>query len=132
MRWIAGARTVASEPDNPALPSVCSSVLRLPALLDGSSLPNGVVELVVDDLDAPTRQLFDVHDGVVAPIEPGAAVPWASIAGPSAAWASALGPERRREGLRLTGDQALARRVIAAFPTDAREPLRAGDRRERL
>lgn len=116
MRWIAGARTVAREPAETSAPSVSASVSRLPTLLDGSSLPNGVVELVVEDFDAPTRELFDVHDGVIAPIEPGSAVPWTSIAGPPAAWASALGPEHLVEGLRLTGDEALARRVIAAFP----------------
>lgn len=104
------------EPPEASPPSVCAKVDRLPELLDRSSLPNGIVELVVDDFEAPTRQLFDVHDGVVVPIEPGSAVPWASIAGPPAAWAAALGPERRIEGLRLTGDEALARRVIAAFP----------------
>lgn len=85
-------------------------------MLDGSALPNGVVELVVDDLETPTRQLFDVHDGVVTLVEPGSAVPWASIAGPPAAWTLALGPACSTDGLRLTGDEALARRVLAVLP----------------
>lgn len=85
-------------------------------LLDGASLPNGVVELLIDDFEDPTRQLFDIHDGHIALVEPGATVPWASIAGPATAWADALGSGRNLDALRLTGDEELARRVLAAFP----------------
>jgi hypothetical protein len=115
MRWIAGGRTAPEPVEHPGS-SVSARVQRLPSLLDCSSLPNGVVELVVDDLEGQARQLFDVQDGTVALVEPGSAVPWASIAGTGADWVSALGPERRLDVLRLTGDQALARRVIEAFP----------------
>lgn len=85
-------------------------------LLDNSNLPNGVVELLIDDFEEPTRQLFDIQDGHVTLIEPGAAVPWTSIAGPPTAWTNALGPHSDTTALRLTGDQQLARRVLAALP----------------
>ena len=88
----------------------------LPTLLDGASLPDGVVELLFEDFQAPTRQLLDIHDGHVKLIEPGQCVPWAIIAGPPAAWALALGPERDTKQLQLTGDEQLARRVLAALP----------------
>lgn len=122
MRWIAGATssagTVAPAPDarmsEPL--SVHDTLLALPTLLDGSSLPNGVVELLIEDLDASTRQLLDIHDGRVTLLEPGKCVPWASIAGPSTAWAMALSPERDTTALRLTGDEPLARRILSALP----------------
>jgi hypothetical protein len=118
MRWIAGVRTTAAQAAG-AASHVCARVHGLPALLDASALPNGVVELIVEDFETPMRQLFDVHDGVVKLVRPGSAVPWASIAGPAAAWTLALGPARSADGLRLTGDQALARRVLAAIPVPA-------------
>ncbi|HXC23289.1 MAG TPA: hypothetical protein VNU28_01780, partial [Solirubrobacteraceae bacterium] len=82
-----------------------------------ASLPDGVVELLIEDFHgAPTRQLLDIHDGNVTLVEPGRCVPWASIAGPPPAWAMALGAERNATQLRLTGDEQLARRVLAALP----------------
>ena len=90
----------------------------LPALLDGANLPDGVVELVIEDFEAPSSQLLDIHDGHVKLAEPGQCVPWASIAGPPTAWAMALGPQRNTTQLRLTGDEPLARRVLAALPRD--------------
>ncbi|HEX4837266.1 MAG TPA: hypothetical protein VFV03_01905 [Solirubrobacteraceae bacterium] len=96
--------------------TVHATLRMLPTLLDSSSLPNGVVELLIEDFEAPTRQLFDIHDGRITLVEPGAAVPWASIAGPPTAWAMALGPERNMADLQLTGDEQLARRVLAALP----------------
>lgn len=116
MRWIAGARSTAAAHAASTASSVCARVRELPRALEVATLPNGVVELVVDDMQAPTRQLFDVHDGVVTLVAPGSAVPWASIAGPPAAWTLALGPTRCVDGLRLTGDESLARRVLAAIP----------------
>ena len=82
-------------------------------------MPDGVIELIVEDFESPTRQLLDVRSGDVRIIEPGTAVPWASISGPATAWAVALGPDRDVGGLELTGDQHLARRVLGAFPTYA-------------
>jgi hypothetical protein len=121
MRWLASTtlnpepeqQTDASPPDEL---DVHATLRALPTLLDSSSLPNGVVELLIEDFEAPTRQLFDIHDGRLTLAEPGKCVPWASIAGPPIAWAMALGPERNTAGLRLTGDEQLARRVLAALP----------------
>jgi hypothetical protein len=123
MRWIsggkrepAGAEASAGSVEQNASLDVRATIRALPSLLDGASLPSGIVELVVEDLEAPTRQLFDIRDGRIAAIEPGSAVPWASIAGSPTAWALALGPERQLDGLLLTGDELLARRVLAALP----------------
>lgn len=88
----------------------------LPSLLDSSSLPNGVVELVVEDSEDPHRQLFDIDDGQVTLVTPGQCLPWASISGPPNAWVRALGPERDTTALQLTGDEQLAKRVLAALP----------------
>jgi len=97
--------------------SVYATLRTLPALLDSSSLPNGVVELLIEDLDAPISQVFDIHDGHIALAEPGQCVPWASIAGPPVAWAMALGPERNVPSMQLTGDKQLAQRLLAALPS---------------
>lgn len=91
-------------------------VRALPEKLDAEALPNGIVELVIEDLDGTTRELFDVHDGRIVRIEPGQCVPWASIAGTALAWAQALGPERDKTSLRPTGDQHLAQAVLVALP----------------
>jgi hypothetical protein len=74
------------------------------------------VELLIEDFEAPRSQLFDIRDGHVKLLEPGQCVPWASIAGPATAWAMTLGPERNTKQLKLTGDEQLARRVLAALP----------------
>ena len=121
MRWIGSAiRTAPPErqivPEHAGRLDVHAMLQALPTLLDGSSLPNGVVEFVIEDFEEPTRQLFDIHDGHIAFVEPGKCVPWASIAGPPTAWAMALGPERNTTALQLTGDEQLARRVLAALP----------------
>jgi hypothetical protein len=93
-----------------------STLQALPSLLDCSSLPNGVVELVIEDFEDPSRQLFDINDGHITLVAPGQCLPWASISGPPHAWTRALGPERDTTALRLTGDEQLARRVLAALP----------------
>jgi hypothetical protein len=96
--------------------SVDETLLALPTLLDGANLPDGVVELVIEDFEASRSQLLDIHDGHVKLAEPGQCVPWASIAGPPTAWAIALGPQRNTTQLQVTGDEPLARRVLAALP----------------
>jgi hypothetical protein len=124
-RWIGGSSRE-SQPAQESKPAaveqlgVHASLRALPTLLDSSSLPNGIVELLIEDFEDPTRQLFDIHDCHITLVEPGTAVPWASIAGPATAWADALGPERNVGALRLAGDEQLARRVLAAFPPHAR------------
>ncbi len=121
MRWLAST-TRHAEPEPQADPScaerldVHATLRALPTLLDGSTLPNGVVELLIEDFETPTRQLFDIHDGHVTLVEPGKCVPWTCIAGSATAWASALGPAHDTAGLQLTGDERLARCVLAALP----------------
>ncbi len=120
VRWIANAtRSAQAKPQIAGAssdhPSVYATLDALPTLLDGASLPNGVIELLIEDFEAPTRRLLDIHDGLVTLVEPGQCVPWACIAGPPTAWAKALGPERNTTDLQLTGDEPLARRVLAAL-----------------
>lgn len=121
IRWIAGA-TRPAEPEPPIVTApveqfdVHTAMRALPRRLESSSLPNGVVELLIEDFEAPTRQLFDIHDGHITLVEPGKAVPWASIAGSATAWATALGPDRDLSALQITGDEQLAQRVLAALP----------------
>jgi hypothetical protein len=100
---------------NAQQPDLHTILRTLPTLLDGSNLPNGVVEFVLDDFEAPTRQLFDINDGHITLVEPGKCVPWASIAGSPTAWARALSSERELTALQITGDKQLAQRVLAAI-----------------
>jgi hypothetical protein len=124
MRWIAGA-TRHAKPERPIVAALAeqfnvhTALRALPWQLESSSLPNGVVELLIEDFEAPTRQLFDIHDGHITLVEPGKAVPWASIAGSATAWAMALGPDRNPTALQITGDEQLAQRVLAALPPPA-------------
>ncbi|MGN6372415.1 MAG: hypothetical protein ACTHM1_05430 [Solirubrobacteraceae bacterium] len=87
----------------------------LPRLLDGSSLPNGVVEVVIDDPRLSMRRLFDVHDGEILVVQPGSAVPWTSIRGSSNAWAAALGCGGDVSQLHHTGEPDLAEKVLSAL-----------------
>jgi hypothetical protein len=128
MRWFSGVTERESAPDARHEPandhfSVQEILRALPALLDNTGLPDGVVELLIEDFEAPQSQLFDIHEGRVKLVEPGECVPWASIAGPATAWAMALGPRRNTTQLQLTGDEPLARRVLAALPRRASEDL---------
>ena len=121
MRWLTGAtdrEVVRDAQDKQAKDrfSVDETLHALPTLLDGANLPDGVVELVIEDFEAPRSQLLDIHSGHVKLAEPGQCVPWASIAGPPTAWAMALGPQRNTAQLQLTGDEPLAHRVLAALP----------------
>jgi hypothetical protein len=94
---------------------VRETLLALPTLLENTGVPDGVVELLIEDFEAPWRQLLDIHDGRVKLVGPGECVPWASIAGTATAWEMALGPQRDTAQLQLTGDEPLARRVLAAL-----------------
>ena len=55
--------------------SVHETLLALPTLLDGAGLPDGVIELSIEDSEAPSSQLLDIHDGHVELGEPGHASP---------------------------------------------------------
>lgn len=84
----------------------------LPSLLDGMQLPNGVVEVVIDDPRLSMRRVFDVHDGEILSVEPGSAVPWTSIRGSRDAWTAALGCSRDVSQLHHTGEPELAEKVL--------------------
>lgn len=105
---------------------VCAALQALAGQLDGAGLPNGTIELVVEERRGQARCLLDVHDGAIAAIKPGSAVPWASIAGTHDAWAQAL---RRgaTAGLRLTGEEPLARGLLAAILRRASGPAASAD-----
>jgi hypothetical protein len=121
MRWFTGATNRGATSDaqdqeaNERF-SVHEILRALPTLLDNTGLPDGVVELLIEDFEAPRSQLLNIHDGHVEHVEHGQCVPWASIAGPPTAWTMALGPQRNTTQLQLTGDEPLARRVLAALP----------------
>jgi hypothetical protein len=66
-------RQIRATPDDQL--GVHATLCALPTLLDSSSLPNGVVELLIEDFEMPTRQVFDIHDGHVALVEPAHASP---------------------------------------------------------
>lgn len=95
----------------------------LPHLLDGSPLPNGIVEVVIEDARLSMRRLFDVHDGEIIPVEPGSAVPWTSIRGSHGAWTAALGCGRDVSQLYHTGEPELAEKILSALE---RQRLRPG------
>lgn len=88
---------------------------RLHGALDGSALANGVIELVIDDTIPAERCLLDIHDGQVTAIDPGSAVPWASVSGSSAAWSSALGLRKDTSQLRPAGEPHLVDGLLAAL-----------------
>jgi hypothetical protein len=105
---------------------VCAALQALAGRLDGAALPNGVIELVVDERRGQARCLLDVHDGVIAAIKPGSAVPWASIAGTHDTWAQAL-RVGATAGLRFTGEEPLARGLLAAILRRANGPRASAD-----
>jgi DNA-binding HxlR family transcriptional regulator len=92
---------------------------QLPALLDGTKLPKGVLETVIDDGEQRVVRRFVAVDGKLRPVgELEAQAPKASVSihGDRAAWEAALGPRRDRAGLRLLGREQLARQVLDALP----------------
>jgi hypothetical protein len=123
LRRIAG-RDGAQPHQEPSEPAPALDLL--PHLLDGSPLPNGVVELVIENPRLSTRRVFDVHDGEIVPVEAGSTVPWTSIRGNSGAWAAALGCARDVSQLHHTGEPELAEKILGALEgRRLRPPLEA-------
>jgi DNA-binding HxlR family transcriptional regulator len=91
---------------------------QLPALLDGTKLPKGVLETVIVDDEQRIVRRFVAVDGKLRPVseleadKPKASV---SIHGDRSAWEAALGPRRDYAGLRLLGRQQLARQLLDAL-----------------
>jgi DNA-binding HxlR family transcriptional regulator len=97
---------------------------QLPALLDGTKLPKGVLEAIIDAYDEeedPVVLRFETVDGKLQPLAGDTAAETAAkasarIRGDRAAWEAALGPRRDYAGLRLIGREPLARKVFDSLP----------------
>jgi DNA-binding HxlR family transcriptional regulator len=97
---------------------------QLPALLDGTKLPKGVLETIIDAYDEeeePVVHRFESVDGRLQhlaeeAVETVAAEARALIRGDRAAWEAALGPRRDYAGLLLVGRAPLARKLFDALP----------------
>jgi DNA-binding HxlR family transcriptional regulator len=93
---------------------------QLPALLDDTTLSDGVLEAVIDDGEELASYRFQTVAGKLQPIGPTTGglpkVGSVGIKGDRAAWNAALGPQRDYARLRLTGRGALARQVLDALP----------------
>jgi hypothetical protein len=97
-----------------------------------AELPDGSLEAVLTDADAPARFRYRVSGGHLSIVEgsrqpattqepngeraPATDRPSAGIHGNAEAWIAALGPTRGNKALGITGDEALARSVLAALP----------------
>jgi DNA-binding HxlR family transcriptional regulator len=92
---------------------------QLPALLDDTKLPSGVLETVIDDGERPVVHRFHTVGGRLQTIvDPAADERKASalIHGDRAAWVAALGPRRDYTGLQLRGHSRLAQLVFDSLP----------------
>ena len=92
------------------------ALLRLlPVLLEEDApLPEGVVEVRVTGPDDPIRHRFAVRESRLHALATGSKRrPTASLSGDRDSWTAALGPQGLGTRLQVTGDEVLARRVIA-------------------
>jgi DNA-binding HxlR family transcriptional regulator len=95
---------------------------QLPALLDETKLPAGVLEAIIDAYDEeaePVVHRFETVDGRLQPLAGDAAAAakaCARIRGDRTAWEAALGPRRDYAGLHLIGRDRLAWQVFDALP----------------
>jgi DNA-binding HxlR family transcriptional regulator len=96
------------------------AVLRqLPALLEETELPQGVIDATVDSGERTVRHRFQISDGKLDPIDGTLTeerVPSVTITGDVTAWRAALGPARDGGGLRRTGQRRLAQQLLDALP----------------
>jgi DNA-binding HxlR family transcriptional regulator len=117
-RW--GMRHMWSEPRAGEQVDLGALLRLLPALMGDTPLPGGIVELTVERPERPLRQLFDIREGRLEPIDDAPPkVPWTRIEGAETAWIAALGPRRDPGKLRFAGDEQLAQRILAALPARA-------------
>jgi len=93
------------------------ALLRLlPMLLDRQDPPDGVVEMIIELPGGMERQLFNIVQGHVTPVELGSMMPWARLTGGPGDWIDALGPRCEAGALEITGDRQLALQLLAALP----------------
>jgi DNA-binding HxlR family transcriptional regulator len=135
-RW--GMRHLWSPPQGRERVDVGALLRLLPALLEEQSrLPEGRVEAVVADSDPPLTRHYRVEDGRLCIVaestdvglgcadwgdatseDPAAATDMATarLHGDGAAWVAAFGPACDCKGLRISGDELLARQILDALP----------------
>jgi DNA-binding HxlR family transcriptional regulator len=92
-----------------------AAIFRLaPGLLQG--LARGCVELTVEGGDeGPISYALNAADGHVKIVEQSADRPDARVSGKAEAWVAAFSPGGSTRSLRITGDEKLARRVLAGL-----------------
>jgi DNA-binding HxlR family transcriptional regulator len=116
-RW--GVRRAWSAPKQGERVDIDALFRLLPLLIEQDlELPNGTVELALEEPKGRLQHLLRIHEGRVQPNfeHPGGVSALAAIAGDREAWMAALGPLADASGLQLSGNQALARRILAAIP----------------
>jgi DNA-binding HxlR family transcriptional regulator len=117
-RW--GVRRAWSAPKQGERVDIDALFRLLPLLIEqDAKLPDGTVELALTEPKGRMRHLLRIHDGRVQPDfeHPGTATTaLAAIEGDREAWMAALGPMADASGLKLDGDEVLARRILAAIP----------------
>lgn len=90
----------------------------LPVLLHGAEpLPDGTLELAVQEAERPATRRFAIEQGCLRARDGDEKEPGARVAGDARAWMAALGPARDWAGLRFSGRETLARRVFEALPS---------------
>jgi DNA-binding HxlR family transcriptional regulator len=117
-RW--GIRHMWSAP-NPREQLAIGQILGLlPPMFAGErlpgELPDGVLELVVQEPRGRERHIFEVSHGRLLATQPDLVGPATRMVGTPDAWVHALGPDRNRGALQITGDLALAERLLGALP----------------
>jgi DNA-binding HxlR family transcriptional regulator len=137
-RW--GARHLWSEPGEHERVDLDALLYLLPMLLEESSgLPTGSIEVIVEDSDPPIRRCYLVEHGhlridgradlrpedapATASVQAASDARSAAVHGDADAWVAALGPAADYLGLRITGDQSLAERILDALGWQLRQGL---------
>lgn len=88
----------------------------LPTLAtEQASLPDGVLEIVVTDVNPPVRYRYEVKDGGLHTADGPGDTAAAAVRGDANAWVAALGPSADYSRLRLTGDERLAKAVLTGL-----------------
>ncbi|HEY2768852.1 MAG TPA: helix-turn-helix domain-containing protein [Solirubrobacteraceae bacterium] len=111
-RW--GLRNLWTRPQPREHIAIGEIFRMLPGLLAEERFSGGPLELVVEGRKGRERHAFEIADGRLRSIAPGAK-PATRMAGDPFEWAEALGPRRSYAALRVTGDLQLAKRVLKAL-----------------
>lgn len=92
------------------------AVLRLlPTLLEGTELPDGIIEMIVELPEGFESHLFNVAGGRLEPVEVGSTMPWTRIVGGETEWIRALGPKCDTSELEIVGEDQLATKLLKAL-----------------